>query len=59
MPYRNSVLTWLLRDSLGGSAKTTMIATISNDKRDVEESISTLRYAERVSTVLAWVLTRI
>lgn len=43
IPYRDSVLTWLLKDSLGGNSKTAMIATIS--PADYEETLSTLRYA--------------
>lgn len=43
VPYRDSVLTWLLKDSLGGNSKTAMIAAIS--PADYEETLSTLRYA--------------
>ncbi len=44
VPYRDSVLTWLLSDSLGGNSKTAMIACIS--PADYDESLSTLRYAD-------------
>ena len=44
VPYRDSVLTWLLRESLGGNARTAMIATISPSSLNIEETLSTLRY---------------
>ena len=45
VPYRNSTLTWLLKDNLGGNSKTVMVATISPALDNYEESLSTLRYA--------------
>jgi kinesin family member 6/9 len=51
VPYRNSLMTSLLRDSLGGNCHTTMIATISAEKTQTEESISTCRFAQRVALV--------
>lgn len=51
VPYRNSVLTWLLKESLGGNAKTTMLACVSPCDVHYEESISTLKYAERAKRV--------
>ncbi|XP_057716165.1 kinesin-like protein KIF6 isoform X2 [Corythoichthys intestinalis] len=51
IPYRNSVLTSVLRDSLGGNCKTTMIATLAVDKRNLDESISTCRFAQRVAII--------
>lgn len=45
--YRNSKLTMLLRDSLGGNAKTIMVACMSADYRDNVETLSTLGYAQR------------
>jgi len=51
VPYRNSVLTWILRDSLGGSSRTSMIATISMDENYINESVSTCRFANRVSFI--------
>ena len=51
VPYRNSLMTSLLRDSLGGNCHTTMIATISAEKAQTEESISTCRFAQRVALV--------
>ncbi|KAK7095052.1 hypothetical protein V1264_006513 [Littorina saxatilis] len=44
IPYRDSVLTWLLKESLGGNSKTAMIATISPSHHHQEETLSTLRY---------------
>jgi kinesin family protein 1 len=43
IPYRDSVLTWLLRESLGGNAKTIMIAALSPADINFEETLSTLR----------------
>ncbi|KAM9842981.1 kinesin-like protein KIF6 [Aulostomus maculatus] len=51
IPYRNSMLTSVLRDSLGGNCMTTMIATIAVDKRNLDESISTCRFAQRVAVI--------
>lgn len=44
VPYRDSTLTWLLKESLGGNSKTAMIATVSPADLHYEESLSTLRY---------------
>ncbi|PWN46193.1 putative kinesin-3 motor protein [Ceraceosorus guamensis] len=49
VPYRDSVLTWLLKDSLGGNSKTAMIAAIS--PADYEETLSTLRYADSAKKI--------
>lgn len=51
IPYRNSVMTSVLRDSLGGNCVTTMIATLSLEKRNIDESISTCRFAQRVALI--------
>ncbi|XP_065488052.1 kinesin-like protein KIF6 [Caloenas nicobarica] len=51
IPYRNSMMTSVLRDSLGGNCMTTMIATLSIDRRNIEESISTCRFAQRVALI--------
>ncbi|CAM0874137.1 unnamed protein product [Alopecurus aequalis] len=51
VPYRNSKLTQLLQDSLGGQAKTLMFIHIAPEPDAVGESISTLKFAERVATV--------
>ncbi|KAJ1747462.1 hypothetical protein LPJ58_005509, partial [Coemansia sp. RSA 1591] len=50
VPYRDSVLTWLLKDSLGGNSRTFMIATIS--PADHSETLSTLRYADRAKHIV-------
>ena len=52
VPYRDSVLTWLLKDSLGGNSKTAMIATISPAADNYEETLSTLRYADRAKKIV-------
>ncbi|XP_061766551.1 uncharacterized protein kif16bb isoform X3 [Nerophis ophidion] len=52
IPYRDSVLTWLLKDSLGGNSKTTMIATISPADLHYAETLSTLRYASRARNIV-------
>ncbi|XP_026527495.1 kinesin-like protein KIF14 [Notechis scutatus] len=52
VPYRDSVLTWLLKESLGGNSKTSMIATISPAASNVEETLSTLRYAKQACFII-------
>lgn len=49
VPWRDSVLTWLLKDSLGGNSKTAMVACISPS--DYEETLSTLRYADQAKRI--------
>ena len=44
-------MTQILRDSLGGNCKTKMIATISAEKEDIYESLSTCRFAKRVAKI--------
>ncbi|KAG5190680.1 P-loop containing nucleoside triphosphate hydrolase protein [Tribonema minus] len=51
VPYRNSALTWLLRESLGGNARSVMVATLSPSALQREETGSTLRYAERAKRI--------
>ncbi|KAL2321198.1 hypothetical protein Fmac_030167 [Flemingia macrophylla] len=51
VPYRNSKLTQLLQSSLGGHAKTLMLVQINSDIKSFSESLSTLKFAERVSGV--------
>lgn len=47
VPYRDSQLTWLLKENLGGNSKTVMVATISPAADNYEETLSTLRYVLR------------
>ncbi|CAB4008592.1 kinesin KIF3A isoform X2 [Paramuricea clavata] len=51
IPYRNSKLTRLLQDSLGGNSKTVMIANIGPAGYNFDETISTLRYANRAKNI--------
>jgi kinesin family protein 6/9 len=51
VPYRNSFMTLVLRDSLGGNCKTSMIATCSSEEGDLDESVSTFRFAQRVAGI--------
>ena len=51
IPYRSSKLTRLLQDSLGGNAKTVMIAAISPADYNYDETITTLRYASRAKNI--------
>ncbi|CAL0313841.1 unnamed protein product [Lupinus luteus] len=51
VPYRNSKLTQLLQTSLGGQAKTLMFVQINSDTNSFSESLSTLKFAERVSGI--------
>ena len=51
IPYRDSKLTRLLQDSLGGNCKTTMIATISPSEDAFSESLSTLYFAQRAKKI--------
>uniref|UniRef100_A0A7N9ANW1 Kinesin-like protein n=1 Tax=Mastacembelus armatus TaxID=205130 RepID=A0A7N9ANW1_9TELE len=52
IPYRDSVLTWLLKDSLGGNSKTIMIATVSPSANSYNETLSTLRYAAHARNIV-------
>eukprot|EP00118_Oscarella_pearsei_P005077 m.22717 g.22717 ORF g.22717 m.22717 type:complete len:941 (+) comp28387_c0_seq1:162-2984(+) len=51
VPYRNSLLTTVLRDSLGGNCMTAMVATLSVESSNVWESISSCRFAQRVACI--------
>lgn len=51
VPYRNSMMTSVLRDSLGGNCRTAMIATVSAQDENIHESISTCRFAARVACI--------
>eukprot|EP01060_Flectonema_neradi_P010751 TRINITY_DN1782_c2_g1_i1.p1 TRINITY_DN1782_c2_g1~~TRINITY_DN1782_c2_g1_i1.p1 ORF type:complete len:1680 (+),score=402.64 TRINITY_DN1782_c2_g1_i1:372-5042(+) len=52
IPYRDSILTWVLKDNLGGNSKTMMIATVSPASDNYDETMSTLRYAERAKKIV-------
>ncbi|EKG05236.1 Unc104-like kinesin, putative [Trypanosoma cruzi] len=52
IPYRDSVLTWILKENLGGNSKTVMLATISPSSFQYDETMSTLRYAERAKRIV-------
>ncbi|XP_072479675.1 stAR-related lipid transfer protein 9 isoform X2 [Notamacropus eugenii] len=52
IPYRDSVLTWLLKDSLGGNSKTIMVATVSPANSCYSETMSTLRYASSAKNII-------
>ncbi|XP_060519040.1 kinesin-like protein KIF14 isoform X1 [Cylas formicarius] len=52
VPYRESVLTWLLKESLGGNSLTSMLATISPASTQLEETLSTLRYACQARSII-------
>ncbi|XP_050840750.1 kinesin-like protein KIF1C, partial [Serinus canaria] len=51
IPYRDSVLTWLLKENLGGNSRTAMIAALSPADSSYEETLSTLRYADRTKQI--------
>lgn len=51
VPYRNSMLTQVLRDSLGGNTRTVMVAAVAPESQHIEESISTCRFAQRVAMI--------
>ena len=51
IPYRDSKLTRLLQDSLGGNAKTIMVATLGPTSHSYDESLSTLRFANRAKNI--------
>ena len=51
VPFRDSVLTWMLKESLSGNSKTTMLATISPSHSNYAETLSTLRYAASASQI--------
>ena len=51
IPYRDSKLTRILQDSLGGNSRTTMIACVSPAETNYEESLSTIRYASRARNI--------
>uniref|UniRef100_A0A7S1G7A9 Kinesin motor domain-containing protein n=1 Tax=Bicosoecida sp. CB-2014 TaxID=1486930 RepID=A0A7S1G7A9_9STRA len=51
VPYRNSKLTRVLQESLGGNSRTTMLATLSPSQKHIQETLTTLRYASRARRI--------
>jgi hypothetical protein len=51
-PFRDSVLTYVLSDSLGGNSKTQMLATVSPHESNIEDTMGTLRYALRAKAIV-------
>ena len=51
LPYRDSLLTWLLKESLGGNSKTAMLATVNPSSHFIDETLSTLRYAAKTACI--------
>ena len=51
VPYRDSKITRLLKDSLGGNARTVMITCLSPSMADLAESLNALKYAKRVRRI--------
>lgn len=51
IPYRNSMMTSVLRDSLGGNCRTAMVAMMNPESGHLDESISTCRFAQRVAMI--------
>ena len=51
LPYRESVLTWILKESLGGNAKTAMLATVNSSSFYLDETLCTLRYAAKTACI--------
>eukprot|EP01065_Artemidia_motanka_P052629 TRINITY_DN955_c0_g4_i1.p1 TRINITY_DN955_c0_g4~~TRINITY_DN955_c0_g4_i1.p1 ORF type:complete len:1129 (+),score=456.93 TRINITY_DN955_c0_g4_i1:49-3387(+) len=52
VPYRESMLTWVLSESLGGNSKTTMLAAVSPHEGSREDTVNTLRYAMKAATIV-------
>ena len=52
MPYRDSALTRILQSALGGNSKTIMICAISPSFMNYEETLGTLRYADRAKKIM-------
>lgn len=52
VPYRNSMMTTILRDSLGGNCKTVMVANLSAEREHEDETLSTARFAQRCAKLV-------
>eukprot|EP01059_Diplonema_ambulator_P009485 TRINITY_DN1938_c0_g1_i1.p1 TRINITY_DN1938_c0_g1~~TRINITY_DN1938_c0_g1_i1.p1 ORF type:complete len:679 (+),score=247.42 TRINITY_DN1938_c0_g1_i1:48-2039(+) len=55
-PYRESMLTWVLKESLGGNSRTMMIAAVSPCEESIEDTVSTLRYAQKAKAIVCKVI---
>ena len=51
VPYRDSVLTWLLKDALGGNAHTLMLCAVDPSAENAEQTLTTLRYADQAKKI--------
>ena len=51
IPFRNSMLTTALRDSLGGNCRTVMVANVAATADQAKETVSTCRFAKRVAMI--------
>ena len=51
IPFRDSTLTFLLKDSLGGNTKTTLLVCCSGEESDIPETLSTLNFAKRAKKI--------
>ena len=52
IPYRESKITRLLQDSLGGNTRTTLIAAVNSRSNYINETISTLKFADRAKQIM-------
>ena len=52
MPYRDSTLTWLLKDALGGNAHTLMVCAVDPTVDNAEQTLTTLRYADQAKRIV-------
>ena len=52
IPYRDSVLTWLLKDALGGNAHTLMLCAVDPSADNAEQTLTTLRYADQAKKIV-------
>ncbi|KAL1519614.1 hypothetical protein AB1Y20_023127 [Prymnesium parvum] len=52
VPYRESVLTWILKDALGGNAHTLMLCAVDPSPENAEQTLTTLRYADQAKKIV-------
>lgn len=55
VPFRDSVLTWLLSDSIGGNARTTMVATVSPLVKNYGDTLATLQWSSKARNLVTFV----